>query len=164
WEDRMLAAGFRKHPLAQAVVSYDALETEQGVATIIMEKIPAEACSSYGLAYTRAEGDLHIDMTREAGRRSDAHIARYMLAGRYVRPGDTVLDAACGLGYGAHILARSTGAARVIGVDSSPSAITYAAANFARDGDRVSFQVADAKELSSLSEHSVDMIVSMETL
>lgn len=164
WENRMFATGFRKHPLAQAVVSYEALEAERGVATIVMEKIPAGTRRRYELADLKAECDLRMDMTREAGRRSDAHIARYVLAGRYVRPGDTVLDAACGLGYGAHILVHSTGAARVIGVDSCPSAIAYATANFAPDGDRLSFQVADAQDLSSLPDHSVDMIVSMETL
>lgn len=164
WENRMFATGFRKHPLAQAVVPYEALETERGVATIVMEKIPAGARGRYELADLKAERDLRVDMTREAGRHSDAHIARYMLAGRYVRPGDTVLDAACGLGCGSHILAHSTGAARVIGVDSSSSAIAYATANFASDGDRVSFHVADAQDLSLLPDHSVDMIVSMETL
>lgn len=34
----------------------------------------------------------------------DGHEARYHLAAGYCQPGDTVLDAACGIGYGAPIL------------------------------------------------------------
>jgi len=48
-----------------------------------------------------------MDMTREVGPRADAHTVRYSLAAQWVRAGDTVLDCACGLGYGSAILAST---------------------------------------------------------
>lgn len=49
------------------------------------------------------------------------HVARYeFVAGRLV-PGSRVLDLACGVGYGAHILAKA--GHKVIAVDASPEAI-----------------------------------------
>jgi SAM-dependent methyltransferase len=55
------------------------------------------------------------------------HLARYAFAARLGR-NRRVLDAGCGSGYGAAELAR--GAARVVGVDVSEEAVSYAAANY----------------------------------
>jgi hypothetical protein len=35
------------------------------------------------------------------GRQTAGHEARYALAAGFLRPGDVVVDAACGIGYGA---------------------------------------------------------------
>jgi trans-aconitate methyltransferase len=40
----------------------------------------------------------------ERGRTTAGHEARYALAAGFVRPGDVVVDAACGIGYGALVL------------------------------------------------------------
>ncbi|VFT12047.1 Uncharacterised protein [Pseudomonas aeruginosa] len=57
-----------------------------------------------------------MDMLREVGERSDAHVARYLWAEKYVRQGDRVLDAACGLGYGSYALAELSKASKITGV------------------------------------------------
>ena len=53
------------------------------------------------------------------------HTARYEWAAQRIPAGATVLDAACGVGYGCFILARH-GLLRVTGVDRSPEALAYA--------------------------------------
>lgn len=171
WEARFIEAGVRKHPLMQRVVPYGRGETVVGQATLVFEKIPPRALEAYPLAWLARERDLHMDMLREAGVRSEAHIARYTLAASYVRPGDTVLDAACGMGYGAHVLATAGRPARVIGIDASAAAVEYAAANFgvpvaASNGVRpaVEFHKSDAADLSAIDDRSIDLVASFETL
>ncbi len=171
WEARFIEAGVRKHPLMQRVVPYGRGDTVAGQATLVFEKVPPRARDAYPLAWLARERDLHMDMLREAGVRSEAHVARYTLAASFVRPGDTVLDAACGMGYGAHVLARAGRPGRVIGIDASPAAVEYAAANFgearakARAGRAaVEFRAADVADLSALGDRSVDLVASFETL
>ncbi len=167
WESALFEAGWRKHPLTQQLLPYESLEHEEAQITIVLERIPAPAFAAYPVSLLHAQRTLHMDMLRESGRRSDAHIARYMLAARFVRPGDTVLDGACGLGYGAAILGAATTATRIIGLDNSPAAVEYARANFGTGpgGEgRVQFRVGDAADLSFLPDASVDAVVSMETL
>jgi SAM-dependent methyltransferase len=88
------------------------------------------------------------------------HVARYAFAARRL-PAGRVLDLACGVGYGAEILARQ-GAARVsvLGVDASPAAIAYARERYAGDG--IAFAVADAMSFADAS--GFDAIVSLETI
>jgi len=95
--------------------------------------------------------------------RSDAHVVRYQLAATLVRPGDTVLDAACGLGYGSHVLASLSPAARIIGIDLSDWAVEFARRNYS--SDRVDFCCGSLPEaLNSMPNASVDFVVSLETL
>lgn len=162
WEQRCFEAGLRRHPLLLSAVPYEALEAEGWQATLVMERVPAGALARWPLEALRAERDLHMDMLREAGRRSDAHLARYHLACQFVRPGDVVLDAACGLGYGGAVLAAGSQASRVIGLDESESAVEYAAASYG--GGAVEFRRGDAQDLSWLADASVDVVVSFETL
>jgi 2-polyprenyl-3-methyl-5-hydroxy-6-metoxy-1,4-benzoquinol methylase len=58
------------------------------------------------------------------------HIARYEFAARFIPAGATVLDCACGSGYGTEILAAR--ALEVFGVDRSAEAIDYARERHAR--------------------------------
>lgn len=163
WEKLAFDAGFRKHPRTQVAFEYESLESEGPLIALALECMPDEAKAKYPLSALAAERDLHMDMLRESGRRSDAHIARYTLALPFVRPGDTVLDVACGLGYGSAIIAQSSQARRVIGVDNSNYAVEYARANYGRDAS-CEFHVGDAAQLTMLPDASVDLIVSMETL
>ena len=58
------------------------------------------------------------------------HIERYDFAASYVR-GGTVLDCACGVGYGTQRLADAgAGTSRVTGVDIDGAAIAYGRANY----------------------------------
>jgi glycosyltransferase involved in cell wall biosynthesis/ubiquinone/menaquinone biosynthesis C-methylase UbiE len=158
-------AGARKHPAYYRVNDYQSLQVEQGRLAIPLEKLPVAAALAYPLSALVEERDLHMDMTREPGSRSDAHIIRYMLASRYVRPGDRILDAACGLGYGAHTLAKCSDAKSVLGIDGSEYAIRYAELNFAANGSDMSFKegwLPDA--IHDIPDNSIDLITSFETL
>jgi len=86
------------------------------------------------------------------------HVHRYVLAGELVR-GKSVLDAACGEGFGAHYLASRAEA--VHAVDNSQQAIAHAATRY-RAGN-LSFQVGDCRALP-FADGQFDCVVSFETL
>lgn len=88
----------------------------------------------------------------------ELHIERYRFAARHLRPG-RVLDIACGVGYGAALLAARPDV-EVLGVDVSEHAIAYARQRCA--GPRLEFCVADA--LAFEDAQGFDTIVSLETV
>lgn len=164
WERHFFEAGFRKHPLSQDVVPYAALEFDGRQITLVFEKLPAAALAKYPLSALKAERDLHMDMLREAGRRSDAHVARYFLARKYLPKNGVVVDVACGLGYGSAALAQTEPSNRVMGIDNSAYAIDYATHNFTTYTPNAEFQQGDACDLSRFADQSVDLVVSFETV
>jgi len=86
------------------------------------------------------------------------HWHRYAWAVSLVA-GKRVLDAACGEGYGSHLLKAA--AAEVIGVDLSAQAIEHARSKYS--DSNLTFRQADVTQLP-LEDDSVDVIVSFETL
>jgi SAM-dependent methyltransferase len=84
------------------------------------------------------------------------HLARYRLAAQLAHD-RCVLDAACGDGYGAAILA-ACGAKSVTGVDIDSTAVAHARARYAVD-----FVVADVGALP-FEEEAFDLVVSFETI
>jgi SAM-dependent methyltransferase/predicted nuclease with TOPRIM domain len=164
WENAFLQAGFRKHPGYYHVTPFETLERSTRQIVLALEKLSPEVLARYPLEALANERDLHMDMLRECGRRADAHVARYVLAASLVRPGDCVLDAACGLGYGTHVLRQLSDGALFTGVDLSRSAIEYATANFTGADATIKFAHADVADLSTIPDHSLDVVVSFETL
>lgn len=163
WEARCFEAGFRKHALYYRVNPYEALNEEGWKILVLLEKVPSAALQNYDLSVLTEERLLHTDMLREVGRRSDAHCIRYHKAAEFIRPGDRVLDVACGLGYGSHILFHASQASSVLGVDLSDFGINYANAHY---GSReiIDFLVGDAQTLSQIPENSIDFITAFETI
>jgi O-antigen biosynthesis protein len=86
------------------------------------------------------------------------HLARYQLAAQ-LATGREVLDAGCGVGYGAAILARA-GASRVVGVDLAPEAVDTATE---AAGDLAEFLIGDVQDLP-FAEGSFDLVVCFEVL
>lgn len=165
WERRFFEAGFRKHPSYYQINKYEALENDGWQITLLFEKMPEPAFTAYPLEILAEERDLHMDMLRETGSRSDAHVGRYQWANQYIRPGDTILDAACGLGYGSHVLQSSSTAARTIGIDGSEYAVDYARLNFSAINPKLEFRCGFLPEaLAGIADQSIDIIVSFETL
>lgn len=164
WESVCFQAGFRKHSAYYAFNEYSSLQSERYPIVIPLEKIPAEALEHYPLTVLSDERSLHMDMMREAGSRSDAHIIRYVFAAQHIRPGDRVLDAACGPGYGAHVLSQTSLATHVRGVDASNFSVDYANLNYGRKGkvDFICGYLPDC--LQSLPDNSCDVVVTFETL
>ncbi len=86
------------------------------------------------------------------------HWHRYAWAAQLVA-GKRVLDAACGEGYGSHLL--SAHAARVTGVDIDPQSVAHARRRYG--STRLEFIEADCTRLP-LPDASQDVVVSFETL
>jgi len=164
WDARFIAAGFRRHPALLRVVDYSAIDRESGSIVLLYERIADIALEAYPLAALAAERDLHMDMLREAGRRSDAHLQRYAAAARLVRPNDVVLDVACGLGYGLATMGATGRASKLIGIDNSAYAIAYARTMYDKVATNVQFRQGDAHQLDHIADHSVDLVVSFETV
>lgn len=164
WETRCFEAGLRKHAAYYRLNNYEGLNHEASKIAILLEKVPPAAVAKYPLEALAAERGLHMDMLRDTGERSDAHVVRYLWASGFIKPGDRVLDAACGLGYGAHVIAESTGAESVLGIDGSDYAVDYATRSYA-DGSRVRFESGLLPQaLARHADASFDVVVSFETL
>jgi ubiquinone/menaquinone biosynthesis C-methylase UbiE len=164
WETKCFETGFRKHPAYYRINAYESLNMESGQIVILLEKIPTKAGSLYPLAALKEERDLHMDMLRKHGSRSDAHVARYHFACRYVRPGDIVLDAACGLGYGSYVIRSLTKCSSVTGIDGSAYGVDYANANFG-DDSAIGFRQGYLPDcLQHIPDNSIDCVICFETL
>jgi 2-polyprenyl-3-methyl-5-hydroxy-6-metoxy-1,4-benzoquinol methylase len=85
------------------------------------------------------------------------HLQRYLFASRYAKD-KSVLDIACGSGYGSNLL-HEAGAATVTGVDVSSEAVEFAVAR--HGNEKVKFLIANAE---GFRDGSYDLIVSFETL
>jgi SAM-dependent methyltransferase len=87
------------------------------------------------------------------------HLQRYEFAARFTE-GRSVLDMACGNGYGAFTL-MNLGARSVAGVDLDPEAVAYAQAHYARSG--LSFHCKNCFEFP-LTAGGYETVVSFETI
>lgn len=163
WVQSALAAGYRRAPAQFSVGHYSELNHPQLRDLSAFERISDAALESGPMDWLLANRDLHMDMSREWSPRADAHMVRYALAADWVRPGDTVLDCACGLGYGSAILAARSPGAQFIGVDVDEQAVAYAQSQF---GERygVEYVAASGTDLRFFEDCSVDTIVSFETI
>lgn len=165
WERLCFAVGFRKHPCYYRLNPYESLNYETGPILIALEKIPEAALAAYPLSALEEERGLHMDMFRDTGERSDAHVIRYQWACDFIRPNDRVLDAACGLGYGGHVVRALTRAASVTGIDGSEYAVDYANRCYADDPARGGYVCGYLPQaLNAYPDASFDTVISFETL
>jgi Predicted glycosyltransferases len=104
------------------------------------------------LVINRQVKDKHADVYEE-------HLCRYELACRYVR-GLSVLDAACGAGYGTALLKRA-GASEVVGIDVDAVSVRLAERDYGEDGIR--FETGDVLKLP-FADGSFDAVISFETI
>ncbi len=86
------------------------------------------------------------------------HIARYQSAAPLVK-GKTILDIACGSGYGTQMLAQT--ANEVYGVDIDKGAVEYAKKNF--NNPNITFKVGSGTKIP-IDNNSVESVVTFETL
>lgn len=87
------------------------------------------------------------------------HLHRYSMALELIKPGMTVLDAACGEGYGTNLI--SGYAEKVFGVDISKEAVEHAREKYQKKN--IHFIEASAVKIP-LDDKSIDLIISFETL
>lgn len=88
-----------------------------------------------------------------------AHESIYRYAARWA-PACRILDAACGTGYGSHLLACS-GARSVLGVDREPRRVRFASRRYSHAA--LSFRIEDCERLD-LSPGAFELVVSSNTL
>lgn len=97
---------------------------------------------------------------QEEGPIKAEHLSRYLLACQLLNIDDkTVLDIACGTGYGTALLAQS--ARHAYGVDIAQEAVDYARAHHRRDN--LTYLTGDGCAIP-LADNSVDIAVSFETI
>ena len=89
------------------------------------------------------------------------HVRRYTLASSLVGGRDKVLDVACGVGYGAWLLADRSEIESVRGSDIDTDAVAFAQAHYS--SPRVSYVVEDALDADWPDSH-YDVVVSFETI
>lgn len=98
-------------------------------------------------------------------RRRDFHIDRYEFAAQYIKEkygsSLSILDAACGTGYGSHILKKCS-PAKLVGVDICSEAISYAQKKYGEAG--YNFQCADVTRFDGFKPETFDAVVSFETI
>lgn len=162
-ERRVISIGYRKGCAYYDINPYASLNVAEGCFVAPFERVSDEALQHYNLEVLDEERLLHTDMLRETGRRSDAHCVRYRYAAGFVRPGDRVLDVACGLGYGSRMLYETSQAGSVLGVDLSDFGINYAVAHYGLPG-KVEYAVGDAESLNDIADASIDFIAAFETI
>lgn len=86
------------------------------------------------------------------------HWARYLFANQFVKD-KTVLDIACGEGYGSYYMSKN--ALKVVGADISGEAVKYATARYVNAN--LSFEKMSIENIS-YPEHTFDVVVSFETI
>ena len=87
------------------------------------------------------------------------HLNRYAMAKPFCK-GATVLDAACGEGYGSYLM-KSWGAKNVEGIDISSDAIAFAKNQFKSEGLQYSLHTV---EILPFEDNYFDLVVSLETM
>src|SRR5215475_4041309 len=89
------------------------------------------------------------------GRWWGEHVHRYNEAIKYIEPGNTVLDIACGTGFGTNILASYTNG-KVVGGDISAEAIEECRSHWNKSN--MEFKVLDGTALD-FSDHYFNVVV-----
>src|SRR5438034_378016 len=87
------------------------------------------------------------------------HLERYEFARQNLVRG-SLLDIACGVGYGTALLAQNPGVTNALGVDISDAAVRYAAERY--ENEKISFVSCDALAFSP--GRQFENIVSLETI
>lgn len=87
-------------------------------------------------------------------------IKRYRYAAEIISPADIVVDAACGVGYGSHILSKK--AKRVISIDLSDRFLWYAQEHYR--SKNIEYVQADLEQGIPISSDSVECVVSLGTV
>jgi 2-polyprenyl-3-methyl-5-hydroxy-6-metoxy-1,4-benzoquinol methylase len=85
------------------------------------------------------------------------HIERYAIVRQFVY--GTLVDCACGVGYGTHLMAKNPDVTRAIGVDITPECIETATREFS--SPKVSYVQGD---INTVEVGKADFLVSLETI
>ncbi|MCU7554999.1 class I SAM-dependent methyltransferase [Alteromonas sp. ASW11-19] len=154
--------GFHLDPREWQQRDYAALHDSRGFISTTFRLIKQTGHPLCTLPNLLEERDLHMDMLREFSSRSDAHVYRYAFAQELIRPGDRVLDCACGLGYGSYLLSLNENASNVTAVDICKDSVAYANQVYGHAGLR--YQSLDIDCYADTQFEPFDLITSFETI
>jgi SAM-dependent methyltransferase len=101
-------------------------------------------------------GERQVAPTIDGIRRD--HVARYEWATKSLPQNSRVIDVACGVGYGAFILAQAGHS--VLAFDRDAEAIAYARQNYAHEN--ISFRCCEASDLAGYLQNSYDAAICFE--
>jgi SAM-dependent methyltransferase len=104
------------------------------------------------------------DMLRKSDRNSETFTMRYHWAARQIRGNEVVLDAGCGTGYGASIIANNSECSKIIGLDFDSEAVLYAQSAYASTSKRIAFEIADVLNPLNFEDDSVQAIIAFDLL
>lgn len=99
--------------------------------------------------------------TNLEGIRQD-HVERYKVALKFICPEDRVLDAACGTGYGAYLIAKEVKPKHITAIDRSAEAIAQGKEYFY--DRKISYLVQDINGLNEFPDEAFDVICALEIL
>ena len=164
-----LTSGYprRAHEYAALVRRYDALARQNLTHREILDRLP-DVPDWLNDRSDAAQG--HKTEILDSGERQVAvslsdvepgHVARYVFATEVIRDARSVLDLACGIGYGSYLIAEMTGA-EVKAVDGSAESIAFANKHWRHP--RVSYEVGSCGSFFERNKARFDAIVTLETM
>lgn len=109
--------------------------------------------------YFSSDESLDIEQNAYDAENIERHESRYYFAAKHLTPEMSVLDCACGSGYGSDILKDYC--KDVTGVDIDQSAVDFAKSKYT--SDKLNYVCGDIRIISD-SLHKVDTVVCLETL
>jgi acetyltransferase-like isoleucine patch superfamily enzyme/ubiquinone/menaquinone biosynthesis C-methylase UbiE len=109
--------------------------------------------------YFSSDESLDIEQNAYDAENIERHESRYYFAAKHLTPEMSVLDCACGSGYGSDILKDYC--RDVTGVDIDQSAVDFAKSKYI--SDKLNYVCGDIRIISD-SLHKVDTVVCLETL
>ena len=89
------------------------------------------------------------------------HRGRYSFVAQKLTSNDSVLDIACGIGYGCKMMAKKTNG-KILGVDINPAAIDFATQHF--QDSAIQYKLGNANESSWVTAEKYDVATSFETI
>lgn len=89
------------------------------------------------------------------------HLARYLFASQFTDK-KNVMDAGCGVGYGAKILVNEGKAKNVVAIDISDKAINYAQKKYSHDN--IQYVVDDLINLTKIESKTINVVVCFEVI
>jgi 2-polyprenyl-3-methyl-5-hydroxy-6-metoxy-1,4-benzoquinol methylase len=158
--------GWIKAPVHNLVKRYTSVRVEEiqhlekrlAAAEALLKFVSADETSRWLYQNRLERMDATLDIFDQ--KRRKFHLDRYRFAAQRVI-GKSVLDCACGTGYGTRIMREAGGASAVVGVDIERKAIEYANKNHRVDS--TSFICSSGDGLA-FPNASVDVVTSFETI
>jgi SAM-dependent methyltransferase len=150
----MFDAGFRLHPAQFQFRAYDEQLADAHLLALAFERMPQDRA-----VLERRSCDFLLDADVAA----DDVSVRYAIAAQTIRRQDVVMTLGGGAGAGAAMLYDNSLCARLLAADERPEAVAYARRLYGVHRPRLEFHEGGAELMAAASDHSIDVIVAIDT-